>query len=357
MKVAILTSGGDCQGLNPSLRGLAKALYNTSPGVEIYGVAGGYTGLIENNVRLMRPEEFSGILRQGGTILGTSRQPFKTMIEEEGRLTEKAEHMLDNYRKGGYDALVVLGGNGTQKTANLLYKNGVNVVFMPKTIDNDIYGTDWTFGFDSAVEKACSVLDSVHSTAEAHGRVFVVELMGNKVGWITLHSGIASGADVILIPEIPYKTENVLDVVNKRNESGKGFTIIAIAEGAKTVEESSLSRKEQKSLLNTSGSRLADRLQEMIYSQGTSQDVKLVIPGYFQRGGEPTPFDRIICSRLGAKAAELLVTGRYGYMVAVSGTEIVAKPLSEVAGVLKEINVDSDIVNQTRNLGISFGDK
>ena len=356
MKIAILTSGGDCQGLNPALRGVAKSLYQMEPEAEIYGIAGGYTGLIENNIKRMKQEDFSGILRQGGTILGTSRQPYKTMIYEEGQLTEKAELMIENYHGGGYDALVILGGNGTQKTANLLYENGVNVVSLPKTIDNDLYGTDYSFGFDSAVAKATSVIDSVHSTAEAHGRVFVVEVMGHKVGWIALYAGVASGSDVILIPEIPYEPRRVLDVVNGRNEVGKGFTIITISEGAMTMEEQNMAKKDRKSLMNTAGGRLADNLQEMLDAQGAGQDVKLVIPGYYQRGGEPTPTDRMLCSRLGAKAAELVRDRRFGYMVAVRGMDIVPVPLSEVAGRLKTVMPDSPVVRHAKNLGISFAD-
>jgi 6-phosphofructokinase 1 len=356
MKIAMLTSGGDCQGLNPALRGVAKGLYSLLPDVDIYGVTGGYTGLIENDLHLMHPEDFSGILRQGGTILGTTRQPYKTMILEEGHLTPKAELMIENYRRGGFDALVVLGGNGTQKTANLLFENGIDVVFLPKTIDNDIYGTDISFGFSSAVAKATDVLDAVHSTAEAHGRIFVVELMGHKVGWITLHAGIASGADVILIPEIPYETENVIAEINARNEAGKGFTIVAIAEGALTKEEKKIRKKERSGLTDTAGGRLASRLQDMLKAQGSPQEVKLVVPGYYQRGGEPTPEDRVLCSRLGAKAAELIAARRFGQMVAVRGTDIVAVPLAEVVGRLKEILPDSPIVREARNLGIRFGD-
>jgi 6-phosphofructokinase 1 len=356
MKIAMLTSGGDCQGLNPALRGVAKGLYKLSPGAEIYGVTGGYDGLIKNNLHLMKPEDFSGILRQGGTILGTTRQPFKTMILEGGSLTPKAEQMIENYHRSGIDALVVLGGNGTQKTANLLYENGVNVVFLPKTIDNDIFGTDVSFGFDSAVAKATDVLDAVHSTAEAHGRIFVVELMGHKVGWITLYAGIASGSDVILIPEIPYDPQRVLDEVNARNEAGKGFTIVAIAEGAATIDEKKSSKKLKNSPMNTAGGRLANRLQELLEAQGSPQEVKLVVPGYYQRGGEPTPTDRVLCSRLGAKAAELIAERRFGYMVAAAGPDIVDVPLKDVVGKLKGIKPDSPIVQEARNLGISFGD-
>lgn len=200
-KIGVLTSGGDCQGLNPALRGLAKALYEKwGKNVEIYGFADGYRGLIENEYKLMREEDFSGILTMGGTILGTSRRPFKLMrvIDESG--VDKVAEMKKNYKKLGLDALVILGGNGTHKTANLLSEEGLNVVTMPKTIDNDIWGTDETFGFQSAVDVATNVIDCIRTTAASHGRIFIVEVMGHKVGWLTLRAGIAGGADMILLP-------------------------------------------------------------------------------------------------------------------------------------------------------------
>ncbi|MDR1496311.1 MAG: ATP-dependent 6-phosphofructokinase [Clostridiales Family XIII bacterium] len=354
MKVALLTSGGDCQGLNPTLRGVAKALYYLVPDVEIYGVENGYKGLIENRIRPMSPSDFSGIVRLGGTILGTSRQPFKTMTTEDGLLSEKAKRIIENYRTNGFDALVVLGGNGTQKTANLLYENGVNVTFLPKTIDNDISGTDLTFGFDSAVAKATDVIDAVHSTAESHGRVFVVELMGHDVGWIALYSGVAGGADIILIPEIPYDTERVLDAVRERNKIGKGFTIIAIAEGAMTKEEHSMKKKERAALTDTAGGRLANSLQEVLRHE--DKEVRLVVPGYFLRGGDPTATDRVLCTRLGVKAAELVAERRFGFMVAEVGQDIVVVRLAEVTGVLKRIGANSQFVREAKRIGIVFGD-
>jgi len=350
MKVGLLTSGGDCQGLNAVLRGVAKSLYNCVPDLELYGIIDGYHGLITGEWRRMKAREFSGILRLGGTILGTSRQPFKEMQVQGDDNTDKLTRMLKHYRKFGFDALVILGGNGTQKSAHLLSENGVNVVSLPKTIDNDVYGTDVTFGFDSAVDKATSVIDAIHTTAASHGRVFVIELMGHKVGWISLYAGIAGGADVILIPEIPYYPERVLKAVEKRNMSGNNFSIIAIAEGAVTVDEASLPKKDRISDGNTAGTRLAQFLSERL-----DQDVRAVIPGHFQRGGDPTPTDRLLCSRLGAKAGELVSNKEFGYMVAVRGEEIVKVPLSEVAGRTKSVPIDSQILHQAELLGISMG--
>ena len=257
MKIGLLTSGGDCQGLNAALRGVAKTLYGKVPELELYGMLGGYRGLFGGDWRKMEPIEFSGIIREGGTILGTSRQPFKKMREADEYGEDRLSMMIRNYHVGGFDALVILGGNGTHKTAHMLSQSGINVVTLPKTIDNDVFGTDLTFGFDSAVDKATGVIDAIHTTAASHGRVFVVELMGNKVGWITLCAGIAGGADVILIPEIDYDVDKVLEVVEARNKSGKNFTIIAIAEGAMSKKEAALPKSERKSIAVSSGNRLA----------------------------------------------------------------------------------------------------
>jgi len=349
MKVGLLTSGGDCQGLNAVLRGVAKTLFGSICDLELYGILDGYRGLIEGEWRRMGPEEFSGILRQGGTILGTSRQPFKEMQTLNENNTNKLNMMMANYKQFGFDALVILGGNGTHKTAHLLSQNGANVVTIPKTIDNDVYGTDLTFGFDSAVEKATYVIDAIHTTAASHGRVFVIELMGHKVGWITLCAGIAGGADVILIPEIPYDLEHVMKAIEDRNRQGKNFSIIAIAEGALTKEEAELPKKERGSLI-APGNRLAE-----ILSSRLAQDVRAIVPGHLQRGGDPTSTDRLLCSRFGAMAGELVKKGQFGYMVALRGTEIVAVPLGEVAGKLKGIPADSQLLRHAKLLGISMG--
>ena len=352
MKVGILTSGGDCQGLNAALRGVAKALFAAAPEIEIIGISDGYRGLIEGEWREMNLREFSGILREGGTILGTSRQSFKSMREtDDSGEPDKLTKMVKNYQKERFDALVILGGNGTHKTAYALSQQGVTVVTLPKTIDNDLFGTDYSFGFDSAVTKAADVIDALHTTAAAHGRIFVAELMGHKAGWVALYAGLAGGADIILLPEIPYSLKKVLDVIEKRNQSGKKFSIIVIAEGALTKDEAATPKKERSPGVSTSGSRLVEELDSRL-----DQDVRLAIPGHFQRGGDPTPYDRVLCSRLGAKAAELVLKKEFGNMVALKGTSITAVPLKDVAGVLKTISPDSEIIEQARSLGISFGD-
>ena len=352
MKIGFLTSGGDCQGLNAALRGVAKTLFGAVPYVEIYGIQDGYAGLMDCNWRKMEQHEFSGILREGGTILGTSRQPFKTIRNfDDSKNTDRLTTMVRNYHKECFDALVILGGNGTHKTANALSQFGLNVVTLPKTIDNDLYGTDYSFGFDSAVAKATDVLDTLHSTAAAHGRIFVCELMGRKAGWVALYAGLAGGADVILLPEIPYTTDSVLEVINKRNQSGKNFSIIAIAEGAITKDMAQQPKNERKAGDISPGMQLVRVLDEKL-----NQDVRLTIPGHFQRGGDPTPRDRVFCSRLGAMAGELVLQRKFGYMVALQGLEIGAIALSEVAGKLKTIPQDNEVMKQARLLGISLGD-
>lgn len=357
MKIGILTSGGDCQGLNASIRGMAKTLYHElGDTVTIYGIRDGYRGLIEGDYHPMEPEDFSDILTRGGTILGTSRQPFKTMQIAAEQEESKLEKMLATCRRAQFDCLVILGGNGTHKTANLLREHGIQVVTLPKTIDNDIWGTDTTFGFQSAMDIATEVIDSIHSTAFSHSRVFIVEIMGHKAGWLTLYAGIASGADVIVIPEIPYSAKAIAAALEKRQRSGKRFSILAVAEGAISQEEAKLSKKEFKAAraAMTAPSisyRLAEELKEL-----TGQEICVTIPGHFQRGGTPCSADRLLCTRLGVAAAELIRDGKFGNMVAVQGSRIVPVPLEEVAGKLKTVPKDSDVVRMARELGLCLGD-
>ena len=245
-RVGILTSGGDCPGLNATLRGVAKALYQRmGENVELIGISNGYAGLINGDWRVMEPHEFSGILTVGGTILGTKRTPFKLMRVVEEDQVDKVAAMKKNYQEMKLDCLLCLGGNGTHKTANLLAEEGLNIIALPKTIDNDIFGTDVTFGFHSAMEIATEAIDRVHTTAGSHSRCMVVELMGNKAGWLTLYAGIAGGADIILIPELPYTIENVCAAIERRAAQGKHFSILAVAEGAMDAKEARMKRKER----------------------------------------------------------------------------------------------------------------
>jgi len=238
-RIGLLTSGGDCPGLNAAIRGVAKASYGMFD-CELVGIEDGFKGLINGQYKEMTERDFSGILTRGGTILGTSRTPFKQMrlIEEDG--VDKVKNMLETYQKLNLDCLITLGGNGTHKNANLLKQEGLNIIALPKTIDNDIWGTDVTFGFHSAVDIATEAIDRVHTTADSHDRVMLVELMGHKVGWLTLYAGIAGGADVILIPEIPYNEEIIIEALENRRKSGKNFSILAVAEGALSENEAKI---------------------------------------------------------------------------------------------------------------------
>lgn len=355
-RIGMLTSGGDCQALNATMRGVVKGLFTYTDDVEIYGFLDGYKGLIYSNFRMLTAQDFSGILTKGGTILGSSRQPFKLMRVPDENGLDKVEAMKHTYHKLNLDCLVILGGNGTQKTANLLREEGLNIVGLPKTIDNDIWGTDMTFGFQSAVEIATSAIDCIHTTAASHGRVFIVEVMGHKVGWLTLHAGIAGGADIILIPEIPYNIDKVIEAIERRNRAGKRFTILAVAEGAISQEDAALSKKEYKKKLEAAkypsiSYELAQQIQER-----SGVEVRITVPGHTQRGGSPCPYDRVLSTRLGAKAAELIMNGDFGYMVSVKNNKIDKTPLQEVAGRLKMVEPDSDIVKEAKTIGISFGD-
>ena len=356
-KIGMLTSGGDCQALNATMRGVAKTLYNYyNDDVQIFGFEEGYRGLMYNDYVLMKPSDFSGILTKGGTILGSSRQPFKLMRVPGENGFDKVEAMKRTYRNLKLDCLVILGGNGTQKTANLLREEGLNIVSLPKTIDNDIYGTDMTFGFQSAVDIATSAIDCIHTTASSHGRVFIAELMGHKVGWLTLHAGIAGGADIILLPEIPYDIDHVLAAIKRRDKQGKRFSILAVAEGAISKADAKLSKKEY------AKKKAASPFPSVSYEIGKQigdalgQEVRIVVPGHTQRGGSPDSYDRVVSSRLGAAAARLIIEEKYGYMVAFKGDTIVPVALKEVAGKLKMVDPNSEIIRQAKDLGICFGD-
>lgn len=356
MRIGLLTSGGDCQALNAAMRGVVKGLAANVSDLEVYGYFNGYKGLIYGDYRLLTSQDFSGILTRGGTILGSSRQPFKLMREPDENGLDKVEAMKSNYYKLNLNCLVILGGNGTQKTANLLREEGLNIIHLPKTIDNDIYGTDLTFGFQSAIDIACNTIDCIHTTASSHSRVFIVEVMGHKVGWLTLYAGVASGADIILLPEIPYDIKKVIKAINKRAEEGKGFTILAVAEGAISKEDAKLTKKEYKKKLEESkypsvSYEIADRIQKE-----TGIEVRVTVPGHMQRGGSPDPFDRVLCTRLGSAAAQAIIDGDYGKMIAMVNGKTKRIPLEDVAGKLKVVEPDCQMIEEAKRIGISFGD-
>ena len=355
-RIGMLTSGGDCQALNAAMRGVVKTLANSKEEVEIYGFLDGYRGLIYGNFRMLTDKDFSGILTKGGTILGTSRTPFKTIQDPDPNGLNKVEAMKQNYYKLQLDCLVILGGNGTHKTANLLRKEGLNIVTLPKTIDNDLWGTDMTFGFQSAVDIATDAIDCIHTTAASHGRVFIVEVMGHKVGWLTLNAGMAGGADIILLPEIPYDIDKVIEKIEDRAKKGCRFTIIAVAEGAISREDAALTKKDYKKKMEkypfpSVSYEVAAQIQEK-----TGREVRVTVPGHMQRGGSPCPYDRVFASRLGSEAGKLILDNQYGFMVGYKNREIVRVPLEDVAGKLKTVDPDATIVQEAKLLGICFGD-
>ncbi|MDO4622955.1 MAG: ATP-dependent 6-phosphofructokinase [Eubacteriales bacterium] len=358
LRIGMLTSGGDCQALNATMRGVVKGLFNNVKDLEVYGFMNGYKGLIYGDYRMLTAHDFSGILTRGGTILGSSRQPFKLMREPDANGLDKVEAMKQNYHKLRLDCLVILGGNGTQKTANLLREEGLNVLHLPKTIDNDIYGTDMTFGFYSAVNIATEAIDCIHTTASSHNRVFIVEVMGHKVGWLTLYAGIASGADIILLPEIPYDIKKIAEAINRRKANGSEFTILAVAEGAVSKEIAALPKKEMKKKM----AEITQKYPSVSYKiaeeikEATGMDIRVTVPGHTQRGGSPCPYDRVLSTRLGSAAAGLILNGEYGYMVGIVDNKVKKVPLGDVAGKLKAVDPKCQEVREAKRIGISFGD-
>lgn len=357
-RIGLLTSGGDCQALNATMRGVVKGLANICDELEVYGFLNGYKGLIYGDYRILDTKEFSGILTKGGTILGSSRQPFKQMRVPDENGLDKVEAMKHTYHKLRLDCLVILGGNGTQKTANLLREEGLNVIHLPKTIDNDIYGTDMTFGFYSAVNIATEAIDCIHTTAASHNRVFIVEIMGHKVGWLTLYAGMAGGADIILLPEIPYDIDKVVEKLNERSKAGKGFTILAVAEGAISKEDAALGKKELKKKMAADAQKypcVSYKIAAEILEK-TGKEIRVTVPGHTQRGGSPCPYDRVLSTRYGAEAARAIMDEEYGCMIGLVDGRMKRVPLGECAGKLKTVDPKSSIITEAKMTGISFGD-
>lgn len=336
-RIGVLTAGGDCPGLNAAIRGVAKTAI-VEHGMEVLGFTAGYSGLINKEYVELDESKVSGILTLGGTILGTSREkPFK-MVDGQ---PNKPELIKKNYEELGLDCLVCIGGNGTQKTAWKLSQLGMNVIGLPKTIDNDVWGTDTTFGFDSAVGIATEAIDRLHTTANSHQRAMVIEVMGHHAGWIALYAGMAAGGDIILIPEIDYNIGKVCRFIEKRFDANKPYSIIVVAEGIKVPKKGL-----------TAGRFIAENVQ--LFTGIETRETRL---GYIQRGGSPSPMDRILATRYGAYAAELIASGNYGNMVAVKGNSLTAIPLEEVGGKLSLVMPNNPLVKKARNMGISFGDE
>ena len=355
-RIGMLTSGGDCQSLNATMRGVAKSLYKMFDDIEIVGFEDGYKGLMYADYRIMKQSDFSGILDTRRYILGTSRQPFKLMRMPDENGLDKVEAMKHTYYKLKLECLVILGGNGSQKTANLLREEGLNIVSLPKTIDNDLWGSDLTFGFHSAVDVATNAIDCIHTTAASHGRVFIVEIMGHKVGWLALYAGIAGGADIILLPEIPYDIDVVVNAIRSRTKNGKNFTILAVAEarfqGKCSLNQERIKEEKNGPVYPSVAYELGAR-----FPSGRGRRSVWTVPGHMQRGGEPCPYDRVIATRLGAEAAEMIRRKEYGYMVALNNNKIEKIPLADIAGKLKMVDPKSDIIREAKDVGISFGDE
>lgn len=358
-RFAVLTGGGDCPGLNAVIRAVVKTFLQND--CEVYGVINGFNGLVNDNLKLMDYAAVSGILPRGGTILGTTNRdnPFKFAVEENGELVYKdmREKVLENLQKYDIEALVVIGGDGSLNIgAQLARECGVKVVGVPKTIDNDLPCTERTFGFDTAMAMATEALDRLHTTAESHHRVMVLEVMGRYAGWIALHSGIAGGADVILLPEIPYKLDSVIKKIEARKAAGKSFSIVVVAEGAKPEGgEMSVARVVKGSFepirLGGIGEKVANAIEE-----ATGIESRCTVLGYLQRGGSPTPYDRVLSTRYGVAAAEACLRGEYNVMVSLYHDQIVTVYIQKAASQPRQVPVDSEIIRTGRQLGMCFGD-
>ncbi len=386
--IGLLTAGGDCPGLNAAIRAVAKVCINEY-GIKVIGITDGFRGLVENRTVLLDDLTVSGILTRGGTILGTSRdKPHKMPMG--GEIRDMTAVAVENARRLQIDCLVCLGGGGTQKNAMRLHQvGGLEVMTLPKTIDNDVAETEISFGFDTAMNIATEAIDRLHTTATSHHRIIVCEVMGHRAGWLALGAGVAGGADVILIPELPYDLNIVADWLNERRRSGKRFSIVAVAEGARSNSEVKAARRARpesgrKSKPGTMteliedetragmplvmrqvrgqlisyhvvqepmASRIARQLQEL-----TGTEARVTSLGHVQRGGVPSPFDRLLCSMLGTKAAELLSQGRYNCMISYRGERCVPVPLSRVVGKRKIVTPDHPLVRTARLLGTCLGD-
>lgn len=344
MKIGILTAGGDCPGLNAAIRGVGKTAA-LKYGMEVYGFSSGYLGLVNGEYKKLSVRDLSGILTVGGTILGTSREkPFKHK-EYDKYVRSKPEQIKANVEKLGLDCVVCIGGNGTMKTAMKLQEQGINTIGVPKTIDNDVWGTDRTFGFDSAVNIATEAIDRIHTTANSHKRIMVVEVMGHDTGWLTLYSGVAGGGDVILIPEIPFERDVLKEYILKRYDEGKPYSIVVVAEGIKVPKKKSGEKRNK-----SAGTYIAEIIQK-----DTGLETRPTILGYIQRGGSPTPADRILASELGAYTAQMISERKFGQMAASKNGVITSIPLSKVAGKLKVVPGDFPLINQARALDTCFG--
>lgn len=359
-RIGILTGGGDCPGINAVIRGVAKKAI-LEDGVEVVGIEDGYEGLVNDQHRKLESRDLSGILTVGGTILGTSKKanPYRYAIRRGEKLEFKdmSKQAIRNIRNLDLSCLFVIGGDGTLGISYKLFKDGIPVIGVPKTIDNDIMGTDLTFGFDSAVTIATEGIDRLHTTAQSHHRVMVIEVMGHRAGWLALYSGIAGGGDVILIPEIPYDINAIAQKVKERNRRGKRFSIVVIAEGAKpkggdVVVQRIVKESSDPVRLGGVGFVLGEKIEKL-----TGLETRTVVMGHLQRGGSPTPLDRVLATRLGTKAVDMMQSKTFGHMVGVKGSGLIEVPLKDVAKGIRSVPLDHPLIKSARSLDTCFGDK
>lgn len=356
-RIGVLTGGGDCPGLNAVIRAIVKRGMLEGY-VEIIGILDGYNGLINNHIKPLKTKDVSGILTRGGTILGTSNRdnPFRYLPEGSFEPTDVSDQVLENIKQMNISALIVIGGDGSLKIAYELYKRGVPIVGVPKTIDNDLSSTDVTFGFDTALVTATEAIDKLHSTAESHHRVMIVEVMGRNAGWIALSSGVAGGADVILIPEIPFDIDSVCKKVVERHKNGKKFSIVVVSEGAHergkdVVVKKMVNDTTEPIRLGGIGNRVGDLIEKR-----TGLETRVTILGHLQRGGTPSAFDRILATRFGSCAVQNVLDEKFGVMVSLRTPKIVNIPILEAVEKQKLVNADDEMVVTARSIGISFGD-
>lgn len=360
-KIGILTGGGDCPGLNAVIRAVYRTLKNECD-CQLIGIIDGFDGLIYDNYVEIDSKLISGILTRGGTILGTSNKgnPMNyPTLKSDGSIefTDYTDKIIDTYNKLGLEGIIVIGGDGTINIAHTLSMKWLKYVGVPKTIDNDIYDTDVTFGFNTAVQNVTDAIDKVHSTAESHHRVMLVETMGRDAGWIALYAGISGGADIILIPEIPYDINEIVKKINDRYNLGKKFSIIVVAEGAKPIDGEMFGRVDEKNIydrirLGGISTKLSSQLETL-----TGFECRSTVLGYVQRGGTPTTYDRLLATRYGCAAAKAFLSGDFGKMVALDGNEIVLKSVNINAGKKRLVEPDNAIVKDAMSIGISFGIK
>lgn len=358
-RIGVLTGGGDCPGLNAVLRAVVKTAMMKYK-YEVIGFKDGYRGLVMNDYIKFRSGDVSGILDKGGTILGSSNRdnPFKFKVQVDGKeeYRDMSDVVINNIALHGIDCMVLIGGDGTLTSARDFSRKGLKVVGVPKTIDNDLFATDVTFGFMTAVDTATEAIDKLHTTAESHHRVMILEVMGRYAGWIALESGIAGGADVIIVPEIPYDINKVVEKIKERKSQGKSFSIVVVAEGAKAKDGEMVISKVLKDSpdpirLGGIGNKLADDIEKL-----SGIETRVTVLGHLQRGGRPSAYDRILSTRYGVAAVELINQGKFGSMVALQGDTITSVTLEEAVGKLKTVPTDSEIINIAKSVGVSFGD-